>query len=352
MGCTLTDARLRLGPTVDFRTYSRDVDRFAAAAGVPPRVLEVHVLNAELDARFDERLHDLVRFLSGRAIDAISFHCPDNLQNISFLSAFAPADPVLRECRLEFPFTGAEARSRIERLARGAGLVASRCDCEAIVVVHQGVYLPAAAMAPLAAADLDALRLRMLEALESDYRWMLDVTERTGVTLGLETSPPGSATGANEHLVDHCFDDVAPRLALGGRFVLDTSHVAMASAYFRQSAVSFAGMESVRRTRGGVPASLRSLEAFVDAARPYIGWLHLSDATGCRGVDEGRPIQSEGSLIDWVQLLGDVLPAAISRPRGVLELVDSHRDFTSVSQSIAWIRERVPGVFAPTDVHA
>ena len=107
----------------------------------------------------------------------------------------------------------------------------------------------------------------------------------------------------------------------------------MCVEYFKQDEVFFPALEALRDDKGEPPFSLQSLENYVELAGKNIRWMHINDATGVLGEHEGKKVGIEGSVIDYPSVLAKV-DSHVEDPRGILEVLDSHKDYSLISESL------------------
>jgi hypothetical protein len=311
---------IKLGSVADLRTYKDYFPRFYSQ-GVP-RVVEIHILTKDIASPdFGAKLAELQNYLAANKAEQVAFHAPDRLMQ-SVL--FSEQSPTLAEDKALF------ARFFDTLKQVGAGL-----QQDVLAVVHQGIKRPASTFEGMSDAQVDALRARYIAQARTSYEALCSSLAGSRVIPVLENSPPFSAADGSVHFIDMAFEDIGPRLGSRG-FVLDVCHATMTIAYYRQDKVRHPGLEAARRAYGGIPPSLRSLENYIAAAGKNTRWLHVSDATGMYGADEGK-VPGNGGLIDFPKMMAG-LRKHVETPMGVLELVDSHKDYSLIEKSFAALK--------------
>ena len=308
-------SKIKLGIVADFRPYEDYFQKFCKSGG--DRIIEIHVLESDMVQDFKGKLQKVAQFIVKNSIETIAFHSPDRITQSVLFNEQAPG---LEADKKTFYIFFDELKNLSKEL-----------DREILVVVHQGLKMPRAVLEKMSDREIDEYREECVRKANESYSMMISYCKGTKLMPVLENSPPSAAADLKEHFIDLAFEDMEPRLGSNG-FVLDISHTAMCIEYFRQDKLRFAALESLRRKYGGAPKSLQSMENYVSKAGKNIRWIHANDANGLLGTNEGLEIGSKGSLIDFNRLMHAV-KEFIKEPKMVLELVNSHKDYSLIERS-------------------
>ena len=147
------------------------------------------------------------------------------------------------------------------------------------------------------------------------------------------------------HFFEQCFEDMKPRLKKSV-LVIDTSHISMCAEYYQQPRKKYKWMRYINKNFNKIPKSLESFEYFLELSREKIFWFHLSEATGFEGKDEGKEIGTPNGLIDWkwLEQFIQILENEGKKVYGVIEIVDSHKDYSKIQKSIKHLKKYYPGM--------
>ena len=309
--------KVKIGLVVDFRNYKNYYKKFNEK--YENKILEFHILEKDLEQNFADKLNELKKFIKSQRIEDIAFHSPDRLMQ-SVL--FDEHTSYLNEDKKKFFFLLDE----LKKLSNGL-------NQEILLVVHQGIKLPKGFFDGMSTSDIDTFKMNCLKKAEESYEMMLKYTKDSGLLPVLENSPPFCACEDSEHFLDLAFEDIENRLKKRRGFVFDFSHAAMCIEYFKQSKLRCEGLESLRRVHKGIPKSLLSMENYILKAGKNIAWIHISDANGVLGENEGLAVGANGSLIDFTKLIA-LIQKEIRSPKGVLEIIGAHRNYKLIDGSM------------------
>jgi len=313
--------RMVIGITVDLRNYEAYFKKFDKKYKC--RALEFHILERDLDKGFHTKIKKVKAFLQEKRIKYVSFHSPDRiLQSVLYKE---------KSEHLE------DDRKKLMLMMESLKKLADELKQEIILVVHQGIKLPAELIDSMTDEELDGLRNLLLKKAKEGYDWMMSYTSGSKLLPMLENSPPSCTADQKVHLIDLAFEDIEERIGRNG-FVLDISHAAMCVEYYKQNKVKFAALESIRREHHGVPYSLSSLENYIKKSERNISWIHVSNINGIMGENEGLAIGIKDGLIDFKKLVS-MIEAKVKNPVGVLEIVNSHKEYHLVDDSMKKLKE-------------
>ncbi len=305
---------LKVGLVTDLQGYKEYFDRFDSISSA--KVMEIHLLESDLDASFEQKLIELRHFIMSRAIESIAFHSVDRIvQAVLFDEGCSQDD--LRKFEL--------LTSALKNWSR-------QLRKEVILIIHLGGKYARNELSQMSPEKLKNLRRKKAEQAGEAYERIRHLFQDSYVIVALENSPPLCAATPEDHLQDIAFEDILPRLGETGAFVFDICHAAMAVAYFQQNEVKIPPMEAMRDVQGKAPFSLQSLENYIALAGRHIRWMHLSNATGFLGHDEGHEVGVAGGIIPFKKML-KLISSQVKDPVGVLEIVNGHRDYGSIERS-------------------
>ena len=128
------------------------------------------------------------------------------------------------------------------------------------------------------------------------------------------------------------------RLGDDNYFVFDFSHASLCIEYFKQDKIRFNSLEALRDENGKPPYSLQSLENYIEIAGKNIKWMHINDANGILGENEGKEIGINDSKINFKSIIKKI-KKHVNNPKGVLEIVDGHKDYNLISNSLNKFKE-------------
>ncbi|MBN2459179.1 hypothetical protein JXB28_02750 [Candidatus Woesearchaeota archaeon] len=312
--------KILIGITVDLNNYEDYFKRFNNKYGCS--AIEFHLLEKDLGKGFHEKLKKVKGFIKANGIRHVSFHSPDRvLQSVLFeeKSAYLEAD-----------------KEKLMLLMDSLKKLADDIGQEIIMVFHQGIKLPSKEVDSMTSEELAGLRKLLLKKAKQSYDWLMSKASGSKLSPMLENSPPMSAGDGNYHVLDMAFEDMEERIGNNG-FVLDISHAAMCIEYYKQSQkqgkISIPALDVLKGKSGKIPESLHSLESYVTKAKHNIKWIHISDANGIMGENEGLPIGAKGSIIDFKSLLR-CIEKEIKSPIGVLEIANAHKDYSLIGNSM------------------
>lgn len=312
---------MKLGIVSDFNNYKQYFETFTKEDG--DKVLEIHLLRTDLELpKFSQKLIELRQFVLSRKIEKIAFHSVDEIMQ-SVLFEERNADKNLEQFNL---------------LLSGLKQFSNELGKEVILIVHQGVKYDHSEIVSKTITEIRDYREELHTKAKVGYRKLCELVKDSYLVIALENSPPTCAAVPMDHIFDLCFEDFMERLGDTGAFVLDLSHAAMCIEYFKQDQIKFNALEALRDKNGNPPESLQSLDNYLKLAGKNIKWLHLNDANGILGENEGHVIGVENSLISFKKILKGIKKNIID-PVGVLEIVDSHKDYSLISQSLANLRK-------------
>jgi hypothetical protein len=321
--------KLNIGITVDLNNYEDYFKRFNKKYGC--NALEFHLLERELEAGendFQAKLEKVKSFVKENNIEYVAFHSPDRILQSVFFEE--------KSERLE------DDRKKLAMLMNGLKKIGDSLGLDVIMVVHQGIKLPPETIDTMTNEELAGLRDLLLRKAKKSYDWLMKQARGSKLRPMLENSPPICAGDHSYHFIDLAFEDMAGRLGKNSNngFVLDIGHAAMCVEYFKQKPnhVVIPALEALKRQYGGVPESLKSIEAYVRKAKNNLRWLHINDANGILGENEGHYVGVKGSVIDFKQLVS-VIEKEMAEPVGVLEIVNSHKDYALIEKSMASLRK-------------
>ena len=341
---------ISIGIVADLRTYQSYFSRFCVRHP-DCHLIEIHILERDLDEDFPTKMAEVEAFIRDQKINHLSFHAPDLLMQ-SVL--FEEESPHLEDDKRKFSLFFDTIRRLSDNLCM-----------DVIVVVHQGIKLPNASFAHMTPAQFDAWREQKLKKAQESYRALRASLSGSKVIAALENSPPFAGDSDRQHIMDLAFEDFAARMDDGvananaksdrPSFVFDCSHAALCVEYFKhhdgsrsedarksephaQDKMNSFGLESVRRKYHGIPPSLRSVEDYVRCAGKHVCWMHISDANGFLPDNEGKVIGVAGSVIDFKKLFRAIC-AHVQDPKGVLELVNAHKDYGLLETSMTNIQK-------------
>jgi hypothetical protein len=312
--------KMKLGLVVDFSNYEDYYSRFNSIHDC--EAVEFHVLEQEIDKDFDKKLARINDFIKRNNIRRVSFHTPD-----------AVMQSVLYEEE-----TAGQNKDKFFSLINGLRKLADDLGFEVILVVHQGIKLPAKMIDSMSMDQLLDFKKKLKKKAKEGYDWLTSYLQGSKLIVMLENSPPSCAGDGSYHFYDLAFEDLAGRIGTNG-FVLDVSHAAMCVEYYnqgeqdKQARITFPALELLRKEHKGIPPSLKSMESYAKVAGKNTRWIHLNDANGIMGNNEGLPIPAEKSIINFKKLIA-AIEKNIAEPIGVLEIVGSHKDFSLVEKSM------------------
>ncbi len=313
--------KIKIGIVADFQNYEDYFRRFYEKYG--SNVIELHILRKDFDKvmEFAEKLNEVKEFIVKNEIKDVAFHSPDGvMQSVLF-----------DEKSIQFEEDKGVYYLMLDELKK----LSNELKQEIVLVVHQGIRVPRDRFRNMGEREIDRYRENILEKARKSYEMLMKYTKGSRLVPMLENSPPFCASEPSEHFIDLAFEELKERIGSNG-FVFDFSHAAMCVEYFRQreqNKEKCAGLESVRRKFNGVPESLKLMESYIKMAGKNIRWMHISDANGIMGKNEGLAVGAEGSLIDFKNVF-DVVEKEVAKPRGVLEIVNGHRDFNLIEESM------------------
>lgn len=305
----------KIGLVVDFNNYKEYYEKFAQK--YEKEILEFHILEKDLE-NFAEKIAPIELFLKNKNIKHLAFHCPDRL-----------SQSVLFE---EKSGNFKKDKSKFYDLVDNLKKLSDELNQEIIFVVHQGIKISKNSLNGKTNEEIDLLRDYFLQKAKESYKILMNYASNSKLRPMLENSPPSCATDSDIHFIDLCFEDIEPRIGANG-FVLDLSHAAMCIKYFKQDEVKFAALESLRRKYNGIPESLQSLDKYLHKAAKNIHWIHVNDANGIFGENEGLAIGVDNSIIPLDKTIKTIKEKIIN-PLGVLEIVNSHKDYNLIKKSM------------------
>ena len=305
-----------VGIVVDFNNYKDYFNRFNKKYGC--KVIEFHILENDLKDNFSNKIKEIKNFILRKNIKNISFHSPDRIVQSAL---FEEKCPDLEENKAKFYMLTDE----LKRLSLDM-------DREIILVVHQGFKVDKKELDNMSENDIDRFRLDMLTKARKSYDQLIDYVKDSKLLIMLENSPPSCANDSSEHFIDLAFEDLVDRIGNHG-FVFDFSHAAMCIEYFKQDKIKFAALEALRRSFNGIPESLLSMEDYIKKAGKNIKWMHINDANGILGENEGLVVGVEDGLIDFKKII-EAIKKYVVDPKGILEIVDSHKDYGLIEYSM------------------
>jgi hypothetical protein len=339
---------LDIGLTVDFRTYKEYFRRFNEKYGCD--VLEFFILEKDFDEGshgFHAKLQEILEFVKLNNILHVSFHTPDRLIESALFEGEFDAESDAEKGHGLSAGTGAigtiEAdKKKLLMLLDELKSFADKLGRDVIMVFHQGIKQSSGLIDSMSHDELKALRARVLKKAKKSYDWVIDYASGSRLKPMLENSPPSCSSDSNYHFTDLSFEDMEQRLGSRG-FVFDFSHAAMCVAYYRQDKVKFPALEILRGKNNDPPESLRSMEAYVKKAAKNIRQIHINDANGILGVNEGLAVGAKGSIIDFKKII-KIIKAEIKQPKGVLEIVNSHKDYSLNDASMQQLMKISDGI--------
>jgi N,N'-diacetyllegionaminate synthase len=309
---------VKIGLVTDLRNYQDYVKKFAQES--KDKVMEIHLLESDLDDKFEQDLIELRQFVLSKGVEKIAFHSVDRImQSVLYEEAGYEEDKV-----------------KFEMLMEGVKKFSVELGSEVLLVVHQGGKYPRTFIENMSEEEIVAFRKTKLAKAKVAYNRIKEMVQDSLVTIGLENSPPTCASKPEDHFMDICFEDFQERLGDDGVFVLDICHAAMAIEYYKQNSMKFRALDLL----GDVPESLQSLEKYIELAGKNTKWIHISDATGMLGKDEGHVIGVDGGVINFKKIM-KAIKKHVKNPVGVLELLQSHQDYSLISRSLEKLREAV-----------
>ena len=315
-------SKIRIGLVVDFRTYKDYYKRFYA--NHKSKILEFHILERDLEDGFAEKIREIKEFLKVNKIKEVSFHTPDRIMQAVL---FEENTPLLEN-----------DKKKMYLMLDNLKKLSNDLKQEILLVFHQGIKLPASFFKGMSENEIDAFREEKLRQAEKSCALLLEYVKGSKLVPLLENSPPSSAADSSIHFFDVAFEDFKNRLGSRKGFVFDICHAAMAVESFRQDKIRFVGMESLRRKYKGVPDSLTSLEKYIQLAGKNTAWIHLSDANGILGENEGLVIGAQGSIIDFNKAFSEI-KRHVANKICVLEIVNSHKDYSLNERSMEEINK-------------
>jgi hypothetical protein len=312
----MTHTLKNIGFVSDFRNYKAYFDKFSKKYGC--NALEIHFLDRDFPD-LEVKLDELREFVKHHKIHHLSFHSSDMMvQNVVFED-----NPERLDSDKENFYKSLDLLMKL-----GKAL-----DKDIIYVIHEGLKLPSSDIAKMSHEEVDQLRKKYLDTAKKKYAQLIDYTKGSRLIVALESSPPICGSVDSQHFIDLAFEDFVPRLGDSGKFIFDFSHIMICIQYFKQHSIKFEALESLRREHGRIPDSMQSMENYIKMSAKNIVWLHISDTNGILGVNEGLPIGAEDSNLDFHEILSLFKKYDVPLV-GVLELVDSHKDYSIIEKSM------------------
>lgn len=311
---------LKVGIVTDLQRYKEYFDKFDQLSDA--KTMEIHLLDSDLENNFEQKLIELRHFIMSRNIKQIAFHSVDHLvQSIIF------EENDSKESLKKWFFLTSTLINWSNQLKK-----------EVILIIHLGGKYPQEVIKSMNKEEIKDFREKKLVQAAQGYQNIKKMFESSFMTVALENSPPECGSFPDFHALDISYEDIQKRLGANGPFVLDVCHAAMAVAYFQQKDIQLPLMEAMRDTCGNPPFSLQSLENYITLAGKNICWMHLSNATGFFGLDEGHEIGVAGGIISYKKIL-KLISKQLQDPVAVLEIVDSHKNYDLISRSYVQLKE-------------
>lgn len=305
--------KLDIGLVTDLKNYQGYFKRFREITEA--EIIEVHLLEKDIGPGFSGKLTELGFFLEKEGVRKIAFHSPDGIMQTA----------LFRENRHYH-------RHKLFRvLVRDLKAFSRLFNFETYLVVHMGVKVDGRQINTSGPDEIIRMRDSYLAKADEGYRMLIESLKGSFIRPLLENSPPLCASSGEIHLIDIAFEDIRPRIG-GNGFVLDLSHAAICSEYFRQNNASYKVLDSYKKEYGGVPESLLSVESYIKRAAGNIRWIHLNDADGIGGDNEGRELGVENSIIDLRRIIKTITDE-VKEPAGVIEILGSESDFSLIERS-------------------
>jgi len=315
--------KMVLGLVVDFLNYKDHFKMFNEQYGLP--ALELHILlqNLEPENDFRNKLRSFLEFLQKNKVKHLSFHSPDSLMQTIL---YEEKTPFFANDKKKFFLLIDELKGFADSFGK-----------EVILVVHQGIKLPSSMIDCMSEAECKELKQKLLKKAKESYDWLMDYAGNSKLKVMLENSPPSCASDNSYHYYDLAFEDISSRIGKNG-FILDISHAAMCVHYYKQRKIKFPALELLRKEHKGIPPSLQSVEDYARIAAKNTRWIHLSDANGIMGQNEGLPIGARGSIIDFKKLFA-AIKKGVKKPILVLEIVKAEKDFSLIEKSMQELKK-------------
>ena len=323
--------KLNIGPKIDLfkgkddtYNFKRYDQLFTEDLGRPPSVIEFHVLLKNIDnpEQFERDLENVAQHFQERNMQGISFHYPDEQIPSEVRWKIATIKGTGMQIRKddELPSVG-KAQARLYRTIE---LIAAQgISPSPILVTHKGgVQLEDGFFRDRSVDELRDIREEYMGELLEEHKELLALCGDR-VQLGLENTAAVAWDHNEGYICEQAFEHFEPRLSLGGVYVLDTAHATMCSHHKEQEGLRLRSLESVESEQ---PPSLNSLKDHIRIAGPYTKLIHLGDARGVRIDDEGLPIRTEGSIIDWPETV-KAIEEYSKIPNAVIEIRDSQLDY-------------------------
>ncbi len=313
-------SKIKLGIVTDFRNYKGYMKNFLQDRN--DKVMEIHLLESDLAHDFPIKLMELRQFVISQSIEHLAIHSLDDLMQ-----------------SVLFEEEGFE--SNIEKFnffIQNLKTFSNELRQEIFLVVHLGVKYSRFFLQAMSESEMKSFRKEKMEKAKEAYQRLKIIVANSYLTVALENSPPTCAAMPKDHFIDLSFEDIAEQIGKDGAFVLDICHAAMTIDYFKQNKIKFNGLEVIKDSQGNPPYSLQSIENYIKAAGKNTCWIHLSDATGFLGPDEGHVIGVEKSIIPLKSVI-KTIEKYVSEPITVLEIINSHKDYGLISSSITYFEK-------------
>ncbi len=337
--------KINIGPKLDLQRnrdgsyrFEEHYNFFTEDYGKKPEVVEFHLLEEDIcePERLKDDLFNVSEFLNDKRIKKVSFHYPNGQipSEINWLNRTLK-EIGYKTIRKDTKIPSVEERK--ERLYETIETIGNiKIKPVPVLVTHKaGIQLEKYFLTKTM-EELSELREGYLRELLEEHKELIKHCSKNNVKLGLEnTAPPGAFSDKEGFICEQAFEHFIPRLSIGGVYILDICHAAMCSYYDKQNDVKHRSMDSVLLENN---PSLKSLEDHIKIASNHVGIMHVSDATGSRLSDEGKPIGSQGSIINWRKTM-DTIEQYIKEPSMIIEIIDGHKNYDLISNSIKYLKD-------------